>query len=300
MAEIVTAPAATGALKPVDTDSRMQTPVDRILNIVAYVVLIAVACIMFIPFIFSVSMSVKTLPDSNKPLSIGSIFIPETVTFDAYRKVFDADVGTWFTNSVIVAAIWVIARAFTASTAGYAFARMQFPGKDTLFIMILATMMIPGMVTIVPKFLILRQLHLIDTYGALTLPFMADAFGIFLMKQFFESVPVELEEAARVDGASRYRMFAQIILPNAMPALIALAIFSFQGAWNAFLEPLIFVSNPDLYTLPLGLAYFRQDNVTEWPTMMAIAVITTVPMAIFFITFQRWFVEGQVSSGIKG
>ena len=110
----------------------------------------------------------------------------------------------------------------------------------------------------------------------------------------------ELEEAARVDGASRYRMFAQIILPNSMPALTALAIFSFQGAWNAFLEPLIFINNAKLYTLPLGLAYFRRANYTEWPTLMAIAVITTIPMAIFYLVFQRWFVEGQVSSGIKG
>ena len=141
---------------------------------------------------------------------------------------------------------------------------------------------------------------MINTYGALTVPFVADAFGIFLMRQFFESIPVELEEAARVDGASRYRMFAQIILPNAMPALTALAIFSFQGSWNAFLEPLIFINNADLFTLPLGLAYFRQANYTEWPTLMAIAVITTVPIAIFYIIFQRWFVEGQVSSGIKG
>ena len=161
-------------------------------------------------------------------------------------------------------------------------------------------MMIPGIVTIVPKFLILKELHLVNTYGALTIPFMADAFGIFLMKQFFESIPVELEEAARVDGASRYRMFWQIILPNAMPALTALAIFSFQGSWNAFLEPLIFISNQSLFTLPLGLAYFQKANYTEWPILMAMAVITTVPMAIFYLVFQRWFVEGQVTAGIKG
>lgn len=293
-----TLPAA--APRSSETESQVTTPFDRALNLLAYVVLIAVSVIMFVPFIFSVTMSLKTLPDANKPLTLRSLFIPQNITFDAYQKVFDANVERWFANSVLVAAIWVIARAFTASTAGYAFARMEFRGKNIIFLMVLATMMIPGMVTIVPKFLILRQLHIIDTYGALTLPFMADAFGIFLMRQFFESIPVELEEAARVDGASRYRMFAQIILPNAMPALTALAIFSFQGAWNAFLEPLIFISNPDLYTLPLGLAYFRQANYTEWPTLMAIAVITTLPMALFYITFQRWFVEGQVSSGIKG
>jgi len=247
----------------------------------------------------SVTTSLKSNQEAAQLLTLKGLFWPETVTFDAYRKVFDADIERWFANSVLVSAVWVIARAFTASTAGYAFARMQFRGKEMLFLLVLATMMIPGMVTVVPKFLILRQIGLIDTYGALTVPFMADAFGIFLMRQFFESIPVELEEAARVDGASRYRMFAQIILPNAMPALIALAIFSFQGAWNAFLEPLIFINNPKLYTLPLGLAYFRWQY-SEWPTLMAIAVITTVPMAIFYIVFQRWFVEGQVSSGIKG
>jgi multiple sugar transport system permease protein len=120
------------------------------------------------------------------------------------------------------------------------------------------------------------------------------------MKQYFESIPVELEEAARVDGASRYRMFAQVILPNAMPALTALSIFSFQGSWNAFLEPLIFINSARLYTLPLGLAYFRQANYTDWPVMMAGAVVTTIPIAIFYLVFQRWFVEGQVQSGIKG
>jgi len=280
--------------------AQVRTGFDIVINGLAYIVLSIVAALMFIPFIFSVTTSFKTQAEANKLLSLRGLFWPRVISSDAYHTVFDADILRWFFNSALVAAVWVIARAFTASTAGYAFARMDFRGKNAIFLAILATMMVPGMVTIVPKFLILRQLHLINTYGALTLPFMADAFSIFLMKQFFESIPIKLEEAARVDGASRYRMFAQIILPNAMPALTALAIFSFQGAWNAFLEPLIFINNPKLYTLPLGLAYFRNANYTEWPTLMAIAVITTVPMAIFYLTFQRWFIEGQVSSGIKG
>jgi multiple sugar transport system permease protein len=275
-------------------------PIDLILQIVAYVVLTIVACLMFIPFIFSVVTSLKTEREANLLLTLKALFIPENPTFEAYRTVFDSDIGRWFFNSAFVAVIWVIARAFTASTAGYAFARMEFPGKNVMFVLVLSTLMIPSMVTIVPKFMILKELHLLNTYGALTLPFAADAFGIFLMKQFFQSIPVELEEAARVDGASRYRMFAQVILPNAMPALTALAIFSFQGSWNAFLEPLIFINSADLFTLPLGLAYFRQANYTDWPVMMAGAVITTVPVAIFYLVFQRWFVEGQVQSGIKG
>lgn len=275
-------------------------PADVVIKALAYVVLLFVAFLMFVPFIFSFTTSLKTSRAANAPLTLRSLFWPENIVFDAYRTVFDSNIERWFFNSAFVAVIWVLARAFTSATAGYAFARMDFPGKNVLFLMVLSTIMIPSMVTIVPKFLILKQLGLLDTYGALTLPFAADAFGIFLMKQFFESIPVELEEAARVDGASRYRMFFQVILPNAMPALTALAIFSFQGSWNAFLEPLIFINSADLFTLPLGLAYFRQANYTDWPVLMAGAVITTVPIAIFYIVFQRWFVEGQVSSGIKG
>lgn len=286
--------------KPRARVEERQGAVDIVLQVVAYVVLTLVAISMFVPFIFSVTTSLKTQAEANRLLSLRGLFWPETITLEAYRKVLDADIDRWFFNSAFVAAIWIIGRAFTATTAGYAFARMEFPGKNLLFVLVLSTIMIPGMVTIVPKFLILNELKLINTYGALTLPFLADAFGIFLMKQFFESIPSELEEAARVDGASRYRMFAEIILPNATPALTALAIFSFQASWNSFLEPLIFISKPALYTLPLGLAYFRQANYTEWPTMMAIAVITTVPIAIFYLIFQRWFVEGQISSGIKG
>ncbi len=273
---------------------------EKILKIAAFVILVLVAFAMFVPFIFSISTSLKSQREANQLLTLSSLFWPENVSFDAYRTVFDSDIGRWFLNSTVVAVIWVIARAFTAATAGYAFARMTFPGKNVFFIMVLATIMIPGMVTIVPKFLILKELRLLDTYGALTLPFAADAFGIFLMKQFFETIPVELEEAARVDGASRFRMFVQIILPNAMPAITALAIFSFQGSWNAFLEPLILINDANLFTLPLGLAYFRQANYTDWPVLMAGAVITTIPIAIFYIVFQRFFVQGQVSSGIKG
>jgi multiple sugar transport system permease protein len=278
---------------------RAGTP-DLAIKVVAYIVLIAFAFAMFVPFIFSIITSLKTQREANQLLSLKSLFWPENPTLEAYHTVFDSEIDRWFLNSVLVATIWVIARAFTAATAGYAFARMQFPGKNVLFVMVLATIMIPGMVTIVPKFLILKELGLINTYGALTLPFAADAFAIFLMKQYFESIPTELEEAARVDGASRYRMFLQIILPNAMPALTALAIFSFQGSWNAFLEPLILINNADLFTMPLGLAYFRNANYTDWQVLMAGVVVSTLPIVIFYLIFQRWFVSGQVSSGIKG
>jgi multiple sugar transport system permease protein len=273
---------------------------DLTLKIVAYVALVVFALIMFVPFVFSITTSLKTPAEANQLLSLKGLFWPDQITFDAYRQVFNSDIDRWFLNSLIVAVAWVIGRTFTATAAGYAFARMEFPGRRILFLMILSTIIVPGIVKVVPQFILLKDLHMLDSYWALTLPFLTDAFPIFLMKQFFESFPRELEEAARVDGASRYRMFAQIALPNAMPAVIAVAIFSFQGSWNWFLEPVIFISNANLRTMPLGLAYFYKANYTDWPILMAIAVVSTVPIAIFYLIFQRWFVEGQSRSGIKG
>jgi multiple sugar transport system permease protein len=211
-------------------------------------------------------------------------------------------VARWFINSVLVALAWIVGRVISCTMAGYAFARMKFPGRDILFLMIISTLMIPGIVTIIPKFILLQNLSLLNTYGALTLPFLTDAFGIFLMKQFFESFPQEIEEAARVDGANRFRIFSQIVVPNAIPAIAALTIFSFQGSWNAFLEPVIFISGDrsDLFTLPVGLANFRQAYYTDQPTLMAMSVITTVPIAIFFLVFQRYFIQGQTSAAVKG
>ncbi len=287
--------AATGEV------SGPQTATERVIQILALLVLVFVALLMFVPFVFSIATSLKTSPEAAQ-LTFGNMFWPDAPTTAAYRTAFDSNITRWFGNSLLVALVWIAGRAIMDTMAGYAFARMQFPGRDFLFLLVLGTMMVPGIVTVIPKFILLDNLNLFDTYGALTIPFLADAFGIFLMKQFFEALPLDLEEAARVDGASRYQIFRHIVLPNSIPALTALAIFGFQGSWNAFLEPLLFISggSTDLYTLPVGLANFRAEYNTNWPVLMAISVITTVPMAIFFITFQRYFIASNVSSGIKG
>lgn len=268
---------------------------------IAFSILIFVALLMFVPFAFSLATSLKTSPEAAK-LSLENMFWPREVTTAAYEKAFDSNIARWFLNSALVALAWIVGRAVMDTMAGYAFARMQFPGRRFIFLLILGTMMVPGIVTVIPKFILLTNLSLLNSYGALTIPFLADAFGIFLMKQFFEALPLDLEEAARVDGANRYQIFRQIVLPNAIPALTALSIFSFQGSWNSFLEPVLFISggNTDLYTLPVGLANFRAEFNTNWPVLMAIAVITTVPMAIFFMVFQRYFIASNVASGIKG
>lgn len=273
----------------------------RVITAVAFTILVFVALLMFVPFLFSVATSFKTAPDAAQ-LTFGSMFWPPEWTLAAYRTALDSNIQRWFINSALVAVIWVIGRAAIDTLAGYAFARMEFPGRDFMFLLILGTMMVPGIVMIIPRFILLKDLGILNTYGALTIPFMADAFGIFLMKQFFESIPIDLEDAARTDGATRFQIFRTIILPNAIPAVSALAIFSFQGSWNNFLEPLIFISggNTDLYTLPVGLANFKSQYQTNWPVLMSIAVITTVPIALFFIVFQRYFIASNVSSGVKG
>ena len=277
-----------------------KTPAERTIEAIALVVLIFVALLMFVPFAFSIATSFKTSPEAAQ-LSFGNMFWPREGVTTAYQTAFDSNIQRWFLNSVFIALIWIAGRAIMDTMAGYAFAKMEFPGRKFLFLLVLGTMMVPGIVTVIPKFILLDDLGLLNTYGALTIPFLADAFGIFLMKQFFESIPADLEEAARIDGASRYQIFRQIVLPNAIPAVTALTIFSFQGSWNSFLEPVLFtVGAENLYTLPVGLANFRAVYNTNYPVLMAIAVITTVPMAIFFVVFQRYFIASNVASGIKG
>lgn len=274
---------------------------EPVITALAYVVLIVVALLMFVPFAYAVATSFKAPPEALS-LSFGNMFWPENPTTRAYEVARDSNVTRWFFNSVFVAVCWIIGRVITCTMAGYAFARIRFPGRNILFLVVLSTLMIPSIVTIIPKFIILQNLGLLNSYGALTVPFLTDAFGIFLMKQFFESFPNEIEEAARVDGANRWRIFSQIVVPNAVPSITALTIFTFQGSWNAFLEPLIFISGSrtDLFTLPLGLAMFQQTYYTDQPTLMAISVITTVPVAIFFVIFQRYFIQGQTSGAVKG
>src|SRR5680860_1537874 len=224
------------------------TPVERTVQIAAFTVLVIVALLMFVPFAFSIATSFKSSPEAAQ-LSFGNMFWPDAPTTAAYQTAFDSNIGRWFFNSVFVAVVWILGRAIMDTMAGYAFAKMEFPGRKILFLLVLGTMMVPGIVTVIPKFILLKDLGLLNTYGALTIPFLADAFGIFLMKQFFESIPRDLEEAARMDGASRYQIFRQIVLPNAIPAVTALTIFSFQGSWNSFLEPLLFTTGggTDLY-----------------------------------------------------
>lgn len=297
----------------------------RILGIIGLAILVLVALIEILPFGFTIANSFKCLPAINE---FPSAFIPTAPfgidcvqdgrvltaidsatpltfnpTLDGYEEVFSANLGRWFVNSVIFSVAITILRIIFDSLAGYALSRIKFPGNRVMFFVILGTLMIPGVVLLIPRFIILQQIGILNTYQGMIIPLAADAFGIFLMKQFFDTVPAEIEEAAEVDGASRFMIFFRVVLPLATSALTALAIFSFQGQWNNFMDALIIIGGrPDLYTLTLGLATLRgaSGETLRWHQFLAGAVITTLPLAVVFFAFQRYFIEGTTYSGLAG
>jgi multiple sugar transport system permease protein len=274
----------------------------RILTrLLAYAFLISFTLAMILPFIYTITNSFKTLPDitANPQMLLPTMGI----STNGYARILGGDFTIWVMNSVIFAVFTTLSHLVFDSLAGYSLARIRFPGRNIAFAGLLGLLMVPSIVLLIPRFLVLTQLHMVNTYWGLLLPTAADAFGIFLMKQFFESIPQEIEEAAFIDGANRLRMFFVIVLPMATPALTALAIFGFQGAWNDFTDPLIAVGTErSLYTLPLGLAIVQGNTGSALPfdLLLSGAVITTLPMAVIFFIFQRFFVEGVTYTGVKG
>jgi len=273
-----------------------------IVALLAYALLIIGALAMIMPFIFSLVNSVKTLPDiTANPMLL---YPTQGISLGGYQTILGGDFARWIFNSAFVAISVTLGHLVFDSMAGYALARIRFPGRGLLFAGIVGTMMVPGIVLLIPRYLVYVQLGMVDQYTGLIIPGLADAFGIFLMKQFFESIPIDIEEAAAIDGASRFRMFFVVILPMAIPALTTLAIFGFQGAWNDFTGPLIVINNNHaLDTLPLGLANLKGTTTgatVPWDILLAGALITTLPMAVIFFIFQRFFMESATYTGVKG
>lgn len=252
------------------------------------------------PFIIQLVTSFKTQPDaSDHPLGL----IPRPVTTEAISRLFDTKFPLWFVNSFWVAIIVTLGRVFLNSLAGYALARLKFRGRDALFTAVLAVMAVPGIVLLLPKFLALKYYGLYNTPGALVIPLICDAAGVFIMKQFFESIPPSVEEAARIDGAGTFRTFWSIVLPMAKPALITLTILSFQGSWNELGHFIIATNKESLYTLTRGIAGFTTGGLgsgTQYPIKMAAALIMTIPTALVFILFQRFFTQGANAGADKG
>lgn len=259
--------------------------------------LLAAAGVFALPFLWSLSISFRPPGDVfSWPIEL----IPDSFTLENYRRLWsEIPFARWLLNSAAVALMVTLANLFFDALAGYAFARLRFPGRNLLFALLLATLMVPAHVTLVPKFMLLNALDLVNTYTALIAPATVQVVGIFLMKQFFESIPGQLEEAARIDGCNRFQVFWRVVLPASRPALAALAIYTFQGNWNEFLWPLVATTSSDRFTLPVGLAMFRYEFRVEWTLLMAGAVLIALPTLIIFLLFQRLFVQGIATSGLK-
>ena len=250
------------------------------------------------PFVWMILGSFK---GEGELLRVPPTWWPETPTLDNYRELFDKESFLrYFVNSTLVAVCVTAGNLIFCSMVGYALAKLTFRGKKLVFALVMGTLLIPGMVTFVPLFVLVANLGLVDSYPGLILPFLVTPFGVFLMRQFIVGLPDDLLDAGRVDGASELRIFRQIILPLCGPALATLGILTFLGSWNNFLWPLVVAQTQDYYTLPVALALFSTgQNVTNYGILLAGATVVVVPIVIVFLIFQRRFIEGIATTGIK-
>jgi len=263
-----------------------------------HLLLMPVAFLMLVPFVWVIMTSLETLAQTQH---FPPILWPGSFQFNNYPRAFSSvPFGTWFLNTTIVTVSVVLSNLVFCSLAAYGFARIKFWGKGIAYFFLLATLMIPVQVVIIPTFLIVKQMHLLNTLGALIVPNLANVFGIFLLTQFFRTLPIELEEAARIDGASRLKILFTIVLPLSLPALATLAVIQFLWTWNDFLWPLVTIYKESAFTLQLGLMSFQGSHVNDTNLLMAGNVMSMLPMLLLFIAAQRYFVRGIATQGLKG
>lgn len=253
-----------------------------------YSLLSVMALVYIYPFLVQVATSFKTDPEAAAdPVSV----VPQAFTWQAYERLFlHSDFPVWFLNSTIVTILVTLGRVFFCSLAGYALARLQFRGRVLMFATLVAVMSVPAVVLLIPKFLVMNQLGIYDSYAGMVLPLLVDAAGVFIMKNFFESIPRSVEEQARIDGAGIFRTFWSVVLPMARPALITIVILSFQGSWNELSHFIVATQSPELTTLTKGVASLASGQLSqgsEYPIKLAAAVIMTIPVAVMFFIFQR-------------
>lgn len=263
-----------------------------------YIVLGLGAITMLVPFFWMLSTSLK---EAGAVFTFPPQWIPKPVIWRNYLDAWNAvPFGRFYLNSIFIAACQTFGVLLTSSMAAYAFARLEFPGRDKLFFLYLATMMLPGAVTMIPTFILLKMVGWIDTYKALIIPGLFTAYGTFLLRQFFMGIPSDLEDAARIDGCSKMGIYRHVIIPLSKPALATLGTMTFIGSWNNFMWPLIVTNSMEKKTLPIGLASFQGLYTTDWTLLMAASIIVMVPTLVIFIFNQRFFVEGIKLSGMKG
>jgi multiple sugar transport system permease protein len=267
-------------------------------RVVRFLLIAAGAVVMFFPFAWMISTSLTT---DTELFAVPPKLIPDPVDASAYGRVVDAfPLGRWMLNSLFITVVVTILQVATSAMAAYVFARMRFRGRDALFAVYIATLMVPFQVLVVPLFIEIRYLGMLDSYPALIVPEVAMPFGVFLLRQAFLSLPRELEEAAFVDGAGHVRVFLRIVVPLAKPAVATVAVFAFMGSWNNFLWPLVVINSPRLMTLPLGLSTMSDRFVTDWNLVLAGAAISVLPILAVFLLAQRYVIQGFAMSGLKG
>lgn len=272
----------------IETGKRVKAPVT--------VVMLIAGLFMILPFLWMISTSFQT------PSEVFSKWLPSKLDWSNHKRIWTGDYNfvPYYLNSIKVAVISTVGAVFLSALAAYGFARTEFKGRDTLFIVYLSMMMIPPQVIFVPKFIMFNWLNIYNTHWALILPGMFSIFGVFMLRQFFMSVPKEITESAFLDGAGHFRIFFRLILPLAKPALATFAIIDFSWHWNDYENALVFLTSPDLYTIPLGLQNFILENNVDYNGMMAASAAAIVPMIVIFLVGQRYIIQGISSSAVKG
>jgi len=262
------------------------------------VLLCVASAVLLLPVVWSVSTSLKSAADVFLP---GLGLIPWHPTLAAYRSVFGAvPFARFLVNSLVVTTAVVVLNVVFDSCAAYAFAKLRFPGREALFRLLLTAMLVPAQVGMLPLFLMLKRLGLVNTYGGVLVPWLASVFGIFLVRQVAQAIPDDLLNSARLDGAGEWRIYRSIVLPNLGPVLATLAVFVFMSSWNDFLWPLVILSDDRRYTLPVALASLVGEHVQDTELMMAGAVVTVLPVLALFVVLQRWYIRGVMAGSVKG
>ena len=274
------------------------TPMYRVLKALLYAVLAALAVFTLIPFVWMVSSSLKL---DREVFSYPIRWVPETVHWENYRLIWSkVPLLTYFKNTATIAILVTFIQTLTSSFAAYAFAKLQFRGRNTLFICYVATIAVPWQTYMLPQFILMRSMGLYDTLWAIVVLQSFSAFGVFLMRQFYQGIPSELCEAARIDGLSEYGIWARIMLPLSKAAIATLVIFTFVGTWNDYMGPMIYLTRDINKTVQVGLRRFIQENSSDYHLIMAVSVCSLLPVSIVFLALQKYFIQGIATTGLKG
>jgi ABC-type glycerol-3-phosphate transport system permease component len=289
--------------KPVQVEQVGHPPRYYIRQALLYLLLVVIGVILFMPFILASLGSFKT---SAEIIAYPPNFFPREWLWENWVRVWNTDLGQggtfprWLFNTAFIAVSVAVLQVIFCSMAAYSFARLRYPGRDLVFNFMLATMMIPGAVTLIPAYVLMSKLRLLNTYWSLILPGMVTAGSIFMLTQFFKAIPRDLEEAAHIDGANQFQIYKDVILPLARPALLTVFILQFQGMWNAFLTPLLYLNAPRMWVLNVALSVFQDNFQAAWNLILVGAMFNAIPVILLFFFFSKYYIEGVAYTGIKG